>query len=103
MRSPRIERGRLGLSFSRGKLVVALPVRRIPLLPRLIACVLILTQIGFVADARARPQDPEKPLHDWANASDLWLRAKVIPNAMLPAPEPTRRGLLLSYEFSPEK
>jgi len=98
-----MERGRLGLSFSGGELVVALALRRIPLLPRLITCVLILTQLCFVADAAARPQDSEKPLHDWASASELWLRAKVIPNAVLPAPEPTRRGLLLSYEFSPGK
>lgn len=98
-----MERGPLGLSFSRGKLVVALAGRRIGLLLLLIACVLICTQLGFVTDAKARPQDPEKSLHDWASASALWLRAKVIPNAVLPAPEPTRRGLLLSYEFSPEK
>jgi hypothetical protein len=42
-------------------------------------------------------------LHDWASANDLWLRAKTIPNSVLPAPEPSRRGLLLSYELSPEK
>ena len=103
MRSPRIERGRLSVGFSREKLAAISAFHRLSRFHCLTACLLIIAQLGFVADARARPQDPEKPLHDWASASDLWLRAKVIPNAVLPAPEPTRRGLLLSYEFSPEK
>src|ERR1700680_4932372 len=103
MRSPRIERGRLGLSFSRGKLASESAVHRISLFHRLTACLLILAQLGFVGGAAARPQDPENPLHDWATANGLWLQAQITPNDLVPAPEPSRRGLLLSYALPREK
>ncbi len=98
-----MERGRLGLSFSCGKLATRSSVHRISRFHRLTACLLILAQLGFVADARARPQDPEKPLHDWATANGLWLQAQITPNDLVPAPEPSRRGLLLSYALPREK
>jgi hypothetical protein len=41
-------------------------------------------------------------LKDWANANDGWLQAAVTPNNLVPAPEPSRRGLVLSYDLSPE-
>jgi hypothetical protein len=98
-----MEQGRLDLSFSCGGLATRSSVHRLSRFHRLTAGILIIAQMGLASSATARAQEAEKPLHDWASASDFWLRGKVIPNAVLPAPEPTRRGLLLSYEFSPEK
>ena len=98
-----MEPGRLGLGFSWLKLAAESVVPRKCILPCSLACLLTFTHLVFVGSTPAGAQEPEKPLHDLANTSDLWLRSKVIPNAVLPAPEPTRRGLLLSYEFSPER
>ena len=100
--TPLMERGRLSLSFSREKLASESAVHRISLLRRT-ACLLILAELAFVGGAAARPQEPEKPLHDWATANDLWLQAQITPNDLVPAPEPSRRGLLLSYALPREK
>lgn len=99
----RMERNRLGSGFSWLKLAAESVVHRRCVRPYSFASLLIFIQLAFAGSISARAQEPEKPLQDLANASDLWLRSRVIPNAVVPAPEPTRRGLLLSYEFSPEK
>jgi hypothetical protein len=101
--TPLMERGRLSLGFSREKLAAVSAFHRISLLRRSIACLLILAQLGFVGGAAAKPQEPEKPLHDWATANDLWLQAQITPNDLVPAPEPSRRGLLLSYALPREQ
>jgi hypothetical protein len=98
-----MERGRLSLGFSREKLAAVSAFHRISLFRRSIACLLILAQLGFVGGAAAKPQEPEKPLHDWATANDLWLQAQITPNDLVPAPEPSRRGLLLSYALPREQ
>jgi hypothetical protein len=69
----------------------------------LTAYVLVLAQFILLPGASLISQESGRPLQDWATASDLWLRAQVTPNRLLPAPEPSRRGLLLSYEMPPEK
>ena len=64
---------------------------------------LILAQLILLPGASLSSQESGRPLQDWATASDLWLRAQVTPNRRLSAPEPSRRGLLLSYEIPPDK
>jgi hypothetical protein len=67
------------------------------------AYVLIVAQLMLLPSAPLIAQEPRLPLHDWAVANDLWLREQVTPNRLLPAPDPSRRGLLISYAMSPEK
>ena len=98
-----LEQARTQPSFWMGQSSLVSRLRRISNPRCLVAGLLMLAQLNLPQGARARSQEPETSLRDWASASDLWLQAKVIPNGLLPAPDPTRRGLLLSYEYSPEQ
>lgn len=69
----------------------------------LIAWLLIVSQLGVVAGASPRSEESTNSLQDWAKANDRWLQAQVTPNALLRAPEPSRRGLLLSYALPPKQ
>ena len=98
-----LQHSRASLGYRREKRGLLIRARRTFSLRCFVAGVFVLAQINFPLSASARSPEPGTSLSEWASASDLWLRAKVIPNGVLPAPEPTRRGLLLSYEYSPEK
>ena len=53
---------------------------------------------------RAQTVTPsEASLCEWATADVRWLGGQITPNRVVPAPEPSRRRLLLSYDVSPEK
>ena len=67
------------------------------------AYVLIIAQFILLLSAPVISQEPRLALRDWAIANDLWMRAQATPNRLLPAPDPGRRGLLISYALSPEK
>ena len=41
-------------------------------------------------------------LREWTAASHRWLQQRVTPNPAVPSPEPERRGLLVSYDISPD-
>jgi hypothetical protein len=69
----------------------------------LTACSLILAQFVLLPGTPLISQESGRALHDWTAASELWLRAHVTPNGVVPDPQPSRRGLLLSYEFAPDK
>jgi hypothetical protein len=77
--------------------------QRISFFRCLTAYLLILAQLGIAVGAAAKPQNAEKVLHDWATASDLWLKAQITPNDLVPAPEPSRRSLVVSYALPREK
>src|ERR1700752_1003280 len=85
--TPLTERGRLSGRFSRKKLAAVSAFHPISVLCGSIACLPICAQMGFVGGAAARAQEPQKPLHDWAAANDLWLQAQITPNDLVPAPE----------------
>ncbi len=42
-------------------------------------------------------------LGDWVSANYRWLQRQVTPNAMVPDPDPSRRGLVISYGIPPEQ
>jgi hypothetical protein len=42
-------------------------------------------------------------LGDWISSNYRWLQCQVTPNAMVPDPDPSRRGLVISYGIPPEK
>ncbi|MBP1766756.1 MAG: hypothetical protein H6P98_871 [Candidatus Aminicenantes bacterium] len=45
----------------------------------------------------------ETPLRDWVSTNHRWLLSQVTPNLLVPDPDPSRRGLAVSYGLSPEK
>ena len=62
-------------------------------------CLLWLCASPLAAqELRSSNQWPE-----WTAASQTWLRSQVAPTPVVPAPDPARRRLLLSYDISPEK
>jgi hypothetical protein len=66
-------------------------------------CLVFLVQSIPPLGASLVSQEAERPLRDWAAASEHWLRGQVTPNRLVSDPDPTRRRLLLSYEIAPEK
>jgi hypothetical protein len=69
----------------------------------LTACFLVLAQLVLSPGAPLISQESGRPLHDWTAASELWLRAQATPNRVVPDPQPSRRGLLVSYEIPSDK
>ena len=45
----------------------------------------------------------EAALRDWVLTNRRWLQNQVTPNPLVPDPDPSRRGLAVSYGLSPEK
>ncbi len=46
---------------------------------------------------------PKIAWQDWTKANQVWLRGQVTPNHVVPAPAPSRRRLLVSYDIPPEE
>src|SRR6185503_20869495 len=42
-------------------------------------------------------------VNDWIAKNQQWLERQVVPNGLVPEPDPTRRRLLMSLELSPVK
>jgi hypothetical protein len=66
----------------------------------------LLMAIAFATGFPLQAQDvaPAKTaLCEWASTNFRWLQQQVTPNKMVPDPDPSRRGLVISYGISPEK
>ena len=54
----------------------------------------LLAQNSESADASFR---------DWVSTNHRWLQGQITPNALVPDPDPSRRGLVMSYGLTPEE
>jgi hypothetical protein len=46
---------------------------------------------------------PDKALRDWVSTNQRWLQRQIAPNPLVPDPDPSRRGLAISYGLTPEE
>src|SRR5213594_859598 len=58
----------------------------------------LLPRGGLLAQGPATP-DGARP--SWVSATVPWLLGQIIPNRLVPAPDPTRRRLVISYDLAP--
>ena len=64
---------------------------------------LLLAQLILVASGPLVAQEAEKTLRGWASAVEAWQRGQITPNRMVQDPDPSRRGLLVSYDIPPQR
>jgi hypothetical protein len=80
------------------------PRDKLRIAPALI--ILFILSVALSIQARLTAQNsppPETALRDWVSTNHRWLQQQITPNALVPDPDPSRRGVAISYGIPPEK
>src|SRR5207237_10034836 len=65
------------------------------------SCVVVcglLPRGGLIAQGAPTPDGASAR---WVSATKPWLLGQIIPNRLVPDPDPSRRGLVISYDLAP--